>query len=295
MTGSKLTNLSYVLITPAHNEAAFIEATIECMLRQTTPPKRWIIVSDASTDGTDDIVLKYAKDCPWLELVRLEQASARDFGGKVRAFNAGYARISDLEYDIIGNLDADLTFEPDYFEFLMRQFEALPDHGLLGTTYIDVLHGGADEMTRDPRHVPGACQLFRRACFEAIGGYKPLPTGGVDLLAELASRKEGWKTQAFSEKVLHHYRPVGTATRNVYSSRFNYGFRDYYFGGSILWELLRTINQFRRPPYIIGGLCILSGYLWGLLTRQPSPVPDDIRAFRRKEQLDRIRRMLGGG
>jgi glycosyltransferase involved in cell wall biosynthesis len=264
------------------------------MLAQTVPPLRWVIVSDASTDDTDAIVREYTAACDWLELVQLPKAGPRDFGGKVRAFNAGYDRVRHLDYDLIGNLDADLTFDSDYFEFLLDRFEALPDHGLLGTAYVDEGQESTDDWTRDERHVPGACQLFRRACFEAIGGYTPLPTGGVDLLAELSCRRAGWKTRAFGEKVLHHYRPPGTATRSVYSSRFNYGYRDYYFGGDPLWEMLRVVNQLRRPPYVIGGLCILAGYLWGHLARKGSPVPPEIRAFRRSEKRARIKRLFGG-
>ena len=50
----------YVLITPARNEAQFIELTMKSVVAQTARPIKWIIVSDGSTDGTDEIVCKYA-------------------------------------------------------------------------------------------------------------------------------------------------------------------------------------------------------------------------------------------
>src|SRR5271154_5339692 len=108
--------LKYVLITPARNEAAFIETTIQSVVAQTLLPLRWIIVSDGSTDGTDDIVKKYAAENPWMELVRMPERQERHFAGKVHAFNAGYARVKDLGYDVIGNLDGDTSFDGDYFE-----------------------------------------------------------------------------------------------------------------------------------------------------------------------------------
>src|SRR4051812_18373737 len=118
-TGPMAEALSYVLITPARNEDAFIENTIHSVLAQTVLPLRWIIVSDGSSDRTDEIVQRYAAAHEWIELLRMPERADRQFAAKAHAFNAGYARLRDLEYDIIGNLDADITFEPDYFEYLL--------------------------------------------------------------------------------------------------------------------------------------------------------------------------------
>ena len=106
--------MKYVLITPAHNEAAFIDKTLESVCAQTSPPERWVIVDDGSTDGTAEIVLSHANRYPWIELIRRPQRLDRSFAGKVQAFNAGLERAQSLQFDIIGNLDADLSFEPDY-------------------------------------------------------------------------------------------------------------------------------------------------------------------------------------
>lgn len=285
--------MSYVLITPARNEGAHIRLTAESMVSQTVTPLRWVVVSDASTDDTDEIISEYAAKHDWIELLRMSEKSGRDFGAKMRAFNAGLERVKDLDYDVIGNLDADLEFEPIYFEYLLNRFEELPEYGLIGTAYVDVGNEFNSSWTHDAKHVPGACQLFRRKCFEQIGGYIALPTGGLDLLAELRCRYHGWKTQAFTEHVLTHMRPAGTATRSILGSRFNYGYRDYYFGSDPLWQAMRILNQMRHKPVIIGGLYIAAGYLYGHIARQPSPVPPEIRAFRRREQRARIKSMFG--
>src|ERR1700730_14135112 len=102
---------TYVLITPARNEAQFIELTIRSVVTQTVRPLRWIIVSDGSTDGTDDIVRKYTRDYPWIQLVRMPERRERHFAGKVHAFNSGYERLRDLGYDVIANLDGDISFD----------------------------------------------------------------------------------------------------------------------------------------------------------------------------------------
>src|SRR5215831_6690170 len=109
--------LSYVLVTPARNEAGLIEQTIQSVLAQSVLPRKWIIVSDGSTDGTDEIVQRYANEHEWIELMRMPERRDRQFAAKANAFNAGYARLkghSQLPFDIIGNLDADITLEPDY-------------------------------------------------------------------------------------------------------------------------------------------------------------------------------------
>ena len=106
---------TYVLITPARNEAQFIELTIKSVVSQTVRPLKWVIVSDGSTDGTDDIVSKYAAEHPWIELVRMPERSERHFAGKVHAFNAGYARVKHLKYEVIGSLDGDISFDERFF------------------------------------------------------------------------------------------------------------------------------------------------------------------------------------
>src|SRR5215831_4844409 len=109
MTGQSLT---YVLVTPARNEEAYLEQTIESVVGQTTRPHRRVIVSDGSTDRTDAIAAAHAARHPWITVVTRPPREARDFAGKVSAFNAGVDVVKDLTFDIIGSLDADLSFVP---------------------------------------------------------------------------------------------------------------------------------------------------------------------------------------
>ena len=67
--------MKYVLITPARNEEAFIEKTLDSMVRQTLAPERWVIIDDGSTDRTAEIVKKYRERCHWIELVQRPRAS----------------------------------------------------------------------------------------------------------------------------------------------------------------------------------------------------------------------------
>ena len=285
--------LRYVLITPARNEAAFIEETIKSVTVQTVLPLKWVIVSDGSTDGTDEIVRRYAAEHQWIELVRMPERKERHFAAKVRAFEAGHARVKNLEYDIIGNLDADISFEQDYFSFLLSKFAEDPLLGVAGTAFKE----GSDQYDyrfTSIEHVSGQCQMFRRKTFEEIGGYVPAEGGGIDLVAVLKARMTGWRTRAFPEKVFLHHRKMGTAKYGSVMAKFKDGEKDYVLGGHPIWECFRWIYQMSNPPLVIGGCALLAGYVFALLNGRRRSVTAEVMAFRRREQMTRLRRFILG-
>jgi poly-beta-1,6-N-acetyl-D-glucosamine synthase len=286
---------SYVLVTPARNEADFIEKTIESVIAQTVRPVRWVIVNDGSTDGTDAIVRRFAARHDWIELLNLPPRAERNFAGKVIAVRAGQARVAGLQYDAIGNLDADILFDEDYFSFLLKKLAEDAGLGLVGTPYVDPLSRPSDYRFASIEHVTGPCQLFRRDCFEAIGGYVPVKGGAVDRIADIAVRMHGWKTRRFAEKVYFHYRHTGTAQQNVLVSKFKDGGKDYSVGSSPLWELFRMVYQMTKRPFVVGSLMEACGYLWASMRRRDRPVSREMVEFCRREQMQRLRTLLTGG
>lgn len=288
--------LKYVLITPARDEAAFIELAIQSVIQQTLLPVKWVIVSDGSIDGTDDIVKKYASAYPWIELVRMPERRDRSFSGKAYAFNTGYQQVKALDYDVIANLDGDLSFEPDYFSFLLGKMSDDSSLGVVGTPF--------EERAGEPfydysivglDHVSGACQLFRRQCFEEIGGYVPMKLGGIDYVALTTARMKGWKTRTFTEKHSVHHRKMGTAQTGVLKSKYKLGLKDYIFGGHPLWELFRAFYQMTKRPFIVGGLALGTGYFLAAVRREERPISREMIAFRRREQMQRLRKLCGLG
>lgn len=294
MNRGKAMEIEYVLITPARNEADLIEKTIHSVIAQTVLPKRWVIVSDGSTDGTDEIVRKYMEGRDWLELVRLPERQERNFAAKVQAFNAGYDRVKDLSFEVIGCLDADISFGEDFFAYLLEKFEAMPKLGVAGTHYIEGSFHSYTDSYINVHHVNGQCQLFRRTCFEDIGGYMPIKGGGIDWVAVTTARMNGWTTYSFSDRTFYHHRKMGTAGSNELMSRFNYGKKDYFLGGHPLWQLFRGTFQMAKKPYIVGGLGLLLGYFWCWATRFERPVSAELMIFHRKEQLLRLRQLVFG-
>src|SRR2546425_7298714 len=97
----QIPHLPYVLITPARNEAKFIEKTIQSMIQQTVLPIKWVIVNDGSTDETGNIVKRHLPNQNWMELVEIPQRQDRSFAKKVHSFNDGFERVKGLQYEII--------------------------------------------------------------------------------------------------------------------------------------------------------------------------------------------------
>src|SRR6266851_2651853 len=285
--------LTYVLVTPARNEAEFIELTLKSVVAQTARPAKWVIVSDGSTDGTDDIVEKYAVDHPWIELLRMPERQERHFAGKVLAFNAGYAKLKAVHYDIIVSLDGDISFDGNYFSFLLQRLAEDPALGLVGTPFKDS-NRTYDYRFTSIEHVSGICQVFRRECFEEIGGYMPVKGGGIDLIAVIKVQMKGWKTRTFTEKVSLHHRKMGTAQDSALSAWFKNGVKDYALGCHPLWEVFRTCYQITKRPYIFGGILLWSGYVWSLVRRAERTIPREVMVFRRREQMNRLVEFLTG-
>jgi glycosyltransferase involved in cell wall biosynthesis len=284
--------MKYVLISPARNEQAFLEMTIASVCAQTVLPVRWVIVDDGSTDRTGEIADSYAARHPWIEVVHRPRHLDRSFAGKVQAFNAGFERVKDLGFEVIGNLDADLTFEPDYLEFLMGKFAADPELGVAGTPFLEAGYDSARDSFEGENHVAGGCQLFRYRCYQDIGGYVPNRAGGIDWVAVTTARMKGWRTRSFQEKRFNHHRTLGTAERNVYASLFSYGEKDYYLGGSPIWQLFRIPYRMLKRPFILGGLALFSGYCWAAIRRIPRAVTPELMRFHRKEQMKKLGALL---
>jgi glycosyltransferase involved in cell wall biosynthesis len=284
-----MAHLPYVLITPARNEEALIQKTIESVIAQTSLPLRWVIVNDGSTDATASIVGRYLAKYEWIELLNLPVHRDRSFAGKVHAFNSGLERVRNLNFEIIGNLDSDLSFDSEYCEFLLSKFEEDAGLGVAGTIFQEDGYSSASDSFEGQNHVAGGCQLFRRRCFEEIGGYVPNKAGGIDWIAVTTARMMGWKTRSFREKVFFHHRKLGTAERSPLVSAFSYGEKDYYLGNHPLWEVCRALYRSTKKPYLLEGLALYSGYLSAFFRRMDRPISDELMRFHRKEEMLKLR------
>jgi poly-beta-1,6-N-acetyl-D-glucosamine synthase len=283
----------YVLLTAAYNEEAYIGGTIESIAAQTHLPERWVIVSDASRDSTDEIVRFYAEKHPFIHFVRIEEKHKRNFGAQVMAIQRGFENLGGVDYDFIGNLDADLTFEPDYFEKLLLKFGADPRLGIGGGF---VQERGVDGAFRNrpfntERSVGHAVQMVRRECYEAIGGWVAMPYGGQDWQALVSAEMRGWRVRSFPDLPVYHHRPTGGGDR-VFRNFFREGRMDYSVGSLPLFEFFKLARRCKQKPYILGALVRMSGFFWGYWLREQRPVSREFVAYVRKIQKAALRDFL---
>ena len=278
-----------MVITPARNEEQFIERTVQSMVQQTVRPQRWVIVDDGSTDRTAELVGRYAAHHDFICLVRMERDAQRDFAKKVGAFNRGLAELHDLEYDFIGNIDADMSFGADYFEKILAVFEHEPTLGLSGgivhTRYTDAFK--TYDYTLDS--VGGKVQLFRRECFEEIGGYLPLALGGEDATAEIMARQHGWQVRKSPEVPAYEHRPTGFAYGNPLAVKLGEGRRFHSLGYDPLFFAARCLARLTEYPFVVGSAASLLRYVLAMLRHEALAVPADVACFLRCEQRDKLR------
>jgi hypothetical protein len=290
--GHQADYMPYVLITPSRNEARFIETTIQSVIKQTVLPSKWVIVNDGSTDETASIVDRYTAKYSWIELINLPARKERNFAAKVHAFKAGQEKVKNIEYEIIGNLDADVSLDEDHFEFLLGKFREDSHLGVAGTVFKEPGYNSETDSFEGQNYVSGQCQIFRRRCFEEIGGYFPSKAGGIDWMAVKTARMMGWKTRSFREKSFYHHRVLGTAERGVLASSFAYGKKDYILGGHPVWQLFRCSYRMTKRPYLVGGIALFAGYLAALLSRTERPVSGELMGFHRREQMVKLKAIL---
>jgi len=280
---------SYVLITPARNEETYIEQTIRSVISQSRLPTKWVIVSDGSVDRTDDTVRRYEADYGFIRLLRREGAADRDFRSKVYAFNAGVQCLGDIGYDFIGNLDGDVSFEPTYYERVLSYFREFPQLGVAG----GLLHERHGARWRALSYsvsssVGGPIQLFRRQCYEDIGGYRPLKRGGIDMIAEVMARMHGWDVRTLSDVKVFHHRRTGTEKASVLAASFRRGMMEYVNGYHPLFQAARFISRIMEKPVLLASSARTCGYASALLRRLPYEVPQDVRQYLRHEQIRRL-------
>jgi glycosyltransferase involved in cell wall biosynthesis len=284
--------MKYVLITSARNEESFIHKTLDSVVAQTQRPEHWVITDDGSTDRTAEIVEDYAARYPWISLIRRVNRPHRHFTGKADAINAGFKFLETAQFDVVGNLDADVSFEPGLMEFLMQKFSADSQLGVAGVPYIEGNFDSARDSFEGENFVAGQVQLFRRRCFEEIGGYAKSRSGGVDWMAVMTARMKGWKVRSFAEKRFIHHRMMSSAERGMLAAYFSYGQKDYYLGGSPLWEIFRVTFRAAKRPYLIGGLAMFGGYCHAAATRMERPVSQELMRFHRYHQLKKLKKIF---
>ncbi|MBK8946970.1 MAG: glycosyltransferase family 2 protein [Ignavibacteriae bacterium] len=281
----------YILITAAKNEQDYIGETIKSVISQTVKPFLWCIVSDGSTDKTDDIIKEYEKNYSFIKYIRNDKTDDRNFASKVYALKIALNYIAEnkIDYRFIGNLDADTVFDTNYYEQIIKEFEKDENLGLAGGIFFENYKGKKIKVVLASNSVRGAVQFFRKDCFDEIGGFVPLKNGGEDIITEVTARMKGWKVRSFDHLHVQNLRLSGTGRWGIAETKFREGMLAHSIGYHPLFQILKSLYRFKERPFIISGILHLFGYLWALISKNKVKVSQEFKTYLRKEQIQRLK------
>jgi len=282
--------MKYIIISPVRNEGQHIENTIQAVISQTIKPLEWIIVNDGSKDNTGDILEKYSNRFDWIKVIN---RSDRGFGhpgkGIIEAFQEGYRAIENRDFGFIVKLDGDLSFEPDYFENILLRFNSNPRLGIAsGKPYVPY---GKDLILEDcpDEHVLGASKIYRKECFDQIGGLQP--TLSWDTVDGLRAQMLGWETRSFNDLKIIHYRKMASRG-GILKGNIRAGHGAYIVGYHSIFMILRGIYRMKERPYCLCGLAMIFGYFKSMAKREERVVEKEVIDYLRQKQIKRLLGML---
>lgn len=288
--------MKYILITPAYNEEKYIRGTIESVINQEIKPAQWIIVNDGSSDSTGDIIGEYLDRYDFMTYVRFENRDRITSNlGKVSikvvsCVKEGLKHVKDSDYDLIGILDSDITFGPGLFSGLISKFHENKNLGLTDGVIYNVTGDKKWLCFGNKSIVGGANQLFRKACWDQIGGL--YPGGHHDYYSSVSCRMHGWEVRAAPELEVYHHKHASVAGRSQIRAKFHLGQMDYVCGEMFLYSFLRSISLIKSKPVVTGCFLRIAGYLYAMVLRKPHQIPNELRTYLKKEQFDKLKQIL---
>jgi len=287
--GTPLTNRKYVLIMPTRDEQEYLEQTLGCITSQTCLPAECVIVDDGSSDRTPQVADAAARACDWIKVVhRPDRGERKVGGGVVDAFYAGYEALDCDDYEYICKIDGDITFDPTYFETIIQKMEADPKLGGASGKSFNPVDGKLFEERIIDEMVAGQMNFWRRACWEAVGGFvhEVMWDGIVFHRAQML----GWKTRSFRDERLRflHHRLMGSSQKGVVHGRLRWGRGQWFMGTHPLYILASGVFRMRERPYVLGGLSIIAGYVLAWLKRVPRYNDTEFRKHLHRWQLERL-------
>lgn len=278
----------YVVITPVRNEGAHFSETIASMLAQTRRPLRWVIVDDGSTDVTGSLADSAAAAHPWIRVIhRPNRGFRQQGGGVIEAFYEGFELCKQLSWAFLAKLDGDLSFSQDYFASCFDHFAKNAKLGIGGGT---VCRREGDslvaEVNNDPRfHVRGAVKIYRRTCWDQMGGLLKAP--GWDTVDELKSNMLGWETRTFADILLLQHKDTGSAD-GAWRNWVKNGQANYVSAYHPLFMLAKCVKRLFARPYLLSAVGLAFGFLGGYVCRIPRIEDSALTRYIRTQQIRKL-------
>ena len=257
---------THLIVTPARNEAENLRRLGQCLAEQTWLPNAWIVVDNGSTDGTQDVVSELGRVHNWIRLVSIP-SDANPVRGRssVRAFNAG-AMGEQTYADLVTGLDADISFGPDYFDSLRREFQKNPRLGIASGLCYELRGDEWQPVYVTQPNLRGASLTYRKACLTQL---LPLEARhSWDGIACIRARIRNWETVVMSDVSYFHHRPTGSRDDSRFSSYAEDGDSAYYMWYRPSYMFGRTVYRTirGRDPACVG---LAWGYARSAVGRRP--------------------------
>jgi glycosyltransferase involved in cell wall biosynthesis len=276
----------YVIVTPVRDEEQYIAETIRSVVGQSIQPAEWIIVDDGSRDATGRIIDECARQYPWIKALHRSDRGQRVPGtGVMEAFYEGYGSLEATDWEFIVKLDGDVGLSPDYFEQCFQRFAQDPTLGMCGGTMYCIKNGELHPEPNPLSHVRGPIKLYKRGCWDAIGGLIKAP--GWDTIDEVQANRLGWRTRTFPEIKVIHYRPTG-AVQGIWRNGVKNGRADYVSGYHPLFMFAKCVGRLFKKPYVINALANAYGFITGYTKRIPRGGDQDLIRYIRSQQVRRL-------
>lgn len=280
--------VGYIIITPAKNEAKYIEQTINSIKKQILQPKKWIIVNDGSSDATQAIIERHMIHYDRIVLVNKKKTTVKRRRGQgvVEAFYEGYNLCAGEDHDYVVKLDSDLLLDPGYFSRIFEKFEREPKLGIAsGVSYIEKAGSWVPEWDETKGFTFGESKVYRRQCFEEIGGL--VPYMGWDGIDHIKAVMLGWKASSFEDVIFYHLRHEGTGTGLIKSS-YEEGMCCHFMGYHPVFFMVRSLNMMLRFPFALRGIAMFAGYFVSIVKRKERLNDRQLITFLRKNQIKRL-------
>ncbi|MBI1911398.1 MAG: glycosyltransferase family 2 protein [Deltaproteobacteria bacterium] len=273
----------YIIISPVKNEESYIELTIRSVISQTVKPSAWVIVNDGSTDRTREITEKYANEFSWIKLLNLP-ASKRVRGGHVvKVFHKGFEHLQNEDYEYIVKLDGDVSFEKNFFERIFKFFILNPRLGISSGISHIIKNGRMIEEKSSKGHTLGASKVYKRDCFEEIGGL--VEAMGWDGIDEIKARMNGWDAEPVPGLIVMHHRPEGKA-HGFFNSGIQRGKGSYFMGYHPLFFMFRSAKCILKSPP--DGLGMMLGFFSSYIKKEERINDREFIDFLQKHQLRKL-------
>ena len=276
----------YVIITPVRDEEEYLAKTVDSVINQTMLPAEYVLVNDGSRDRTGEIIDGYCKKYNWIKAVHRTDRGYRKWGGGIiEAFYAGFNALECTDWDFMSKIDGDLSFEPGYFASAINKFYENPKIGIGGGMLYHYKNGQKVMETHPTFHVRGGVKIYRRSCWDAIGGLWVGP--GSDTVDEVKANMLGWTTMSFSDLQLQHHRPTGSSWGR-WGGMTKDGRIDYVYGSHPLWMMAKAMVRLFKPPLFMGSFALIYGYITAFLQHCPQVDDPELIKYLRRQQLARL-------